>query len=88
MLSIIVTETARGVRHFDTPKKGQNKDLYSAIILAAYGAKELSKDEGYVDPVLQDTGLVRPHQSGAQFTSKGTTSGKTGLAAAVLGPKV
>lgn len=70
MLSIIVTETARGVRHFDTPKKGQNKDLYSAIILAAYGAKELSKDSENIEPVLEGRGLVRPHGVGGAFVGR------------------
>lgn len=61
MLSIIVTQTATGVLHFDTPKKGQNKDLYSAIILAAHGARMVEKeleDEG--EPVLYNvSGMVR-----------------------------
>ena len=67
MLNIIVTETARGTRHFDTPKKGQNKDLYSALILAAWGAKELNRESGEDVPVLHNSGLVRLHQSGSQF---------------------
>lgn len=69
MLNIIVTETSRGTRHFDTPKKGQNKDLYSALILAAWGAKELSREVGGESPVLHNSGLVRPHQSGSQFVN-------------------
>ena len=67
MLNIIITETSRGTRHFDTPKKGQNKDLYSALILAAWGAKELSREAGEGVPVLHNSGLVRSHQPGAQF---------------------
>ena len=42
LLSIVVTQTARGFSHFDTPKRGKNKDLYSAIVLAAWGLKELN----------------------------------------------
>ena len=71
MLNIIVTETARGTRHFDTPKKGQNKDLYSALILAAWGAKELSREAGEDVPVLHNSGLVRLHQPGSQFINAG-----------------
>ena len=77
MLSIIVTETARGVRHFDTPKKGQNKDLYSAIILAAYGVNELTKDLEYAEPPMKGEGLVRPHGVGRSFiqqTSRGVAN--------------
>jgi len=69
MLNIIVTETSRGTRHFDTPKKGQNKDLYSALILAAWGAKELSREAGEEIPVLHNSGLVRSHQPGSQFVN-------------------
>jgi len=68
MLNIVVTETARGVRHFDTPRKGQNKDLYSALVLAAYGVRELDRGIGQGDSVLHQSGLVRPHQPGATFT--------------------
>ena len=68
MLNIIVTETARGVRHFDTPRKGQNKDLYSALVLAAYGVRELDRNKGQEDLVLHQSGLVRPHRPGATFT--------------------
>ena len=88
MLNIVVTETARGVRHFDTPKKGQNKDLYSAILLAACGVKELAQDD-YEEPVLQGSGLVRPRGVGAQFTNRNIpSSARDGLAAAVLRPRV
>jgi len=74
MLNIIVTETARGVRHFDTPRKGQNKDLYSALVLAAYGVRELDRSMGQEDLVLHQSGLVRPHRVGATFTR--TAGGK------------
>ena len=65
MLNIIVTQTATGVLHFDTPKKGQNKDLYSAIILAAHGARMVEKEmEEDGDPILYNaSGMVRQHQS-------------------------
>jgi len=87
-LNIIVTETARGVRHFDTPKKGQNKDLYSALILAAFGAIELSKNDD-TGPVMIETGLIRPHQEGATFVNRGTAAGgQSHLSAAVLQPRI
>lgn len=69
MLNIIVTETGRGVRHFDTPKKGQNKDLYSALILAAWGARELNRQSEEEDKILYADGLVRLHQPGAKFSA-------------------
>ena len=61
MLNIIVSQTPTGVLHFDTPTKGQNKDLYSSLILAAHGAriieKELEEEQG---PVLYNSGgLIR-----------------------------
>jgi hypothetical protein len=69
MLNIIVTQTPSGLLHFDTPKKGQNKDLYSAIILAAHGTriveKELEQDTG---PVLYNkSGMIRTHQSNSAW---------------------
>jgi len=67
MLSIIITETGRGTRHFDTPKKGQNKDLYSALILAAWGARELSREVEENEPILYGGGLIRSHQPGSKF---------------------
>ena len=88
MLSIIVTETARGVRHFDTPKKGQNKDLYSALILAAYGSKEMSKDLEYVEPLLEGEGLVRHHGQGTSFIKRRGGVGREYLHAAVLQRKL
>ena len=69
MLNIIVTETSRGLRHFDTPKKGQNKDLYSALILAAWGAKELNREVEEQSPVLYGNGLIRPHHMGSRFAN-------------------
>ena len=67
LLNIILSETGRGVRHFDTPKKGQNKDLYSAFVLAAWGIRELARTPEEEDTVLQSSGLVRGHQQGSHF---------------------
>ncbi len=63
MLNIVVTQTPSGLLHFDTPKKGQNKDLYSAMILAAHGARIVEKEfEEDGDPILHnDGGMVRMH---------------------------
>jgi len=88
MLSIIVTETARGVRHFDTPKKGQNKDLYSAMILASYGVKEMTNTMERVDPKLTE-GLIRHHSGTNTFTSNKITGvGKDYMKDAVLQRKL
>lgn len=63
LLNIIVTQTNSGALHFDTPKKGQNKDLYSALILAGYGIKIIEKEAEVDDePVLHNaSGMVRRH---------------------------
>lgn len=71
LLNIVVTQTATGILHFDTPSKDMHKDLYSALILAAHGArmmeKELEEDEG---PFLyQASGMIRPRGVGATFTA-------------------
>jgi hypothetical protein len=70
MLNIIVTQTASGALHFDTPKKGQNKDLYSAVILAAHGCRMVAKElEGDQEPVLfQKAGYIREHRAGAPWS--------------------
>ena len=75
MLNIVVTQTGAGALHFDTPKKGQNKDLYSAMILAAHGVrmftKELEEDEA---PALVNSGFIREHNQNAKWgalSSKG-----------------
>jgi phage terminase large subunit-like protein len=44
MLNIRITETRTGLLHFDTPAKGQRKDLYSAFILACYGINKLKRE--------------------------------------------
>lgn len=61
MLNIVVTQTSTGALHFDTPKKGQNKDLYSAIILAAHGCRMVAKElESEPEPILfQKAGYIR-----------------------------
>jgi len=85
LLNIIVTQTARGVRHFDTPRKNQNKDLYSALVLAAWGVREIYRDSLEEELVLTAQGLVRPHATGAQFKNITlATDGRDYLKAAVL----
>lgn len=70
MLNIIVTQTASGALHFDTPKKGQNKDLYSAIILAGYGVKLLDKELEIEDEILHTLGgVVRGRGSNASWST-------------------
>ena len=71
MLNIIVTQTSTGLLHFDTPTKGQNKDLYSALILAAQGAKMVEKEMGEeAEPILHNTGgMIRLHNSSTNFIS-------------------
>lgn len=90
MLSIIVTQTSSGLLHFDTPKKGQKKDLYSAIILAAHGVREFEKEMSPdAEPVLFNSGLTRKHEPGAIFVpvmGQGKI-GKLSLGAAVLTKK-
>ncbi len=69
MLNIIVTQTGAGALHFDTPKKGQNKDLYSAMILAAHGVRMFTKElEEDADPILYNkSGFVREHGPNAKW---------------------
>lgn len=69
LLSIIVTQTSTGMLHFDTPTKGQNKDLYSALILAASGARKIEKEsEDGFEPFLYNTGgMIRERRPGASF---------------------
>lgn len=73
MLNIIVTQTSTGVLHFDTPRKGQNKDLYSALILAAYGVRSLHKEREAPDAenIYTSSGLIRPHQANAPWKPVG-----------------
>jgi len=85
LLNIVVTQTARGVRHFDTPRKGQNKDLYSALILAGWGVRELYRQSLELDKFVHPQGLIRPHKPGAKFTIPAAVSGKDYLKNAILG---
>jgi hypothetical protein len=67
-INIVLTQTGRGALHFDTPKRGQNKDLYSALILAGYGCKiigtEIEEDENIL---YGNSGMVR--ERGSQWMS-------------------
>jgi hypothetical protein len=94
MLNIIVTQTSTGILHFDTPKKDQKKDLYSALILAAHGVRMFAKEmEAPADPILHNSsGFVREHRPNASWNlldkSKGvgpqTARSKPGLNYALL----
>ena len=93
LLNIIVTPTSTGLLHFDTPQKGQNKDLYSALILAAHGARLLGKEmEEAQDPILFNAGgLVRMHKPGSSFdilNRTDITSSNSLISAAVLKKKI
>jgi len=70
MLNIVVTQTASGALHFDTPKKGQNKDLYSAVILAAHGCRMVAKElEGEPEPILfQKAGYIRERKPNSPWS--------------------
>jgi len=94
MLNIVVTQTRTGLLHFDTPKKGQNKDLYSALILAAYGVKDYERaleEDG--EPILHnESGMVRPHDSNANWRQLSAGAGGRPMvgidkSAALLGGK-
>jgi len=69
MLNIVVTQTSSGALHFDTPKKTQNKDLYSAVILAAHGCRMVAKElEGEPEPILYNkAGYIREHKPNAPW---------------------
>jgi len=98
LLNIVVTQTATGVLHFDTPTKNMNKDLYSALILAAHGARQLEKelDDEEAPILLNGSGLIRQRAGSPGFNHLGPASGlgsgssaltKFGLSAAVLQKK-
>jgi hypothetical protein len=91
LLNIVVTQTSSGLLHFDTPKKGQKKDLYSALILAAHGCniveRQLAEDQPTV--LFQKSGYSRPHKSGSSWSVIGSGNEvlpmrDTGLEHAVL----
>ena len=84
LLNIIVTQTPKGANHFDTPRKGQNKDLYSALILAGWGVRELDRLSKEVIQVLQSQGLMRTRKAGARFARVALDSGRDYLKDAVL----
>lgn len=65
MRNIVVTQTQNGSLHFDTPKKGQRKDLYSSAILAAYGIRAIERELEEAGPILlyNNSGMIRPHNS-------------------------
>ena len=94
LLSIILTQTGSGVLHFDTPKKGQNKDLYSSLILAGFGAKELSKPvDTVLDPVLHSSGgMIRERTPNSSFReiAKSITNvaSNTNMSMAILKKKI
>jgi hypothetical protein len=69
MLNIVVTQTPAGALHFDTPKKGQNKDLYSATILAAHGCRMVEKEmEEDPEPILyNNSGYIRERKPNAPW---------------------
>jgi hypothetical protein len=68
LLNIVVTQTSSGYLHFDTPKKGQNKDLYSALILAGYGVRAHEKDLDEEQSILfNSNGLVRSNNPGSSW---------------------
>lgn len=92
MLNIVVSQTPSGLLHFDTPKKGQNKDLYSALILAAHGIRLFEKMHAdTVEIQMCNSGLIREHKPGARFATAGGRPGNSGSAnpmqAALLTPR-
>mgnify|MGYP006279954979 FL=1 len=87
LLNIVVSQTARGVLHFDTPKKGQNKDLYSAIVLASWGIRDLVKENEVPVKEVYTGGFMRPRRQGAQFERIVGAVGKDYTKQAVLPPR-
>ena len=99
MLSIVVTQTASGLLHFDTPSKNMKKDLYSALILAAHGTRTVEREleEEGAPELYNASGLVRQRGTGNKaFDVLGVNSGlgsgtmsvaRFGLGAAVLQKK-
>ncbi len=84
-LNIVVSQTASGVLHFDTPKKGQNKDLYSALILAGYGVKALEHElEEEEESILYgNSGLIRGKGNTNWRVSQGIDRGTLTSASAI-----
>ena len=94
MLNIIVTQTSTGLLHFDTPQKGQNKDLYSALLLAAHGTRMVEKElEDGGPPVLfNSSGYIRVHNQPSNsfdpLCSGETAINRSAMSAAVLKKKL
>lgn len=65
LLNIVVTPNLHGTLHFDTPKKGQKKDLYSSLLLAAYGAYVMEKEADLNKPahIHSDSGYIRQKET-------------------------
>lgn len=89
MLNIVVTQTSTGVLHFDTPSKNQNKDLYSALILAAHGAKLVSREsEDDGEPILYNNGGMFRLRNGASdfrvLSNNSTPTGSSPINHAIL----
>ncbi len=84
-LNIVVSQTASGILHFDTPKKGQNKDLYSALILAGYGVKALEHElEEEEESILYgSSGLIRGKGNTNWRVSQGVSGGVLTSASAI-----
>ncbi len=68
ILSIIVTPTKRfGAMHFDTPSKGQRKDLYSTFIIACYGLDKLRKERESINAKsICNVGIINNNVVGGQ----------------------
>lgn len=95
MLNIVVTQTTSGSLHFDTPSKSQNKDLYSAVILAAHGVRAIEKElEGEQEAVLHNSGgLIRLRNSPTNYFREiqhigNTTTSMMPIASAILKKKL
>lgn len=91
MLNIVVSQTPSGLLHFDTPKKGQNKDIYSALILAAHGVRIYEREMNSEGEILQtcNSGLIRQHEPGARFApagGKAVSKNSNPMQAALLKP--
>jgi hypothetical protein len=90
-VSIVVTQTAGGSLHFDTPKRDQHKDLYSAFILAGYGVKIVEHEVEDVEdsPLYTVGGMLRSRESGSwgNIHKESATGTSDVLSAAVLTKK-
>ena len=85
-ISIVVTQTSGGSLHFDTPKRGMNKDLYSAFILACFGIKlyERESEENEVGSALFNAGgLVKEHNQ-TNWKLLNTSGNKASISSAAL----